>query len=100
MSRFIIALSPLLIAQQVNAACGTTANGAGCATLNGAVVVGPNGAAAYNKNTGQVHTTQPKSSYKSNQVTPGTCVQGPRGNSATKAVQAGCAYVNGKRVCG
>ncbi len=88
-----------LTAQQAYAACGSTANAAGCATPNGAVAVGPNGAATYNKNTGQVRTTQPKSSYHSNQVTPGTQVQGARGNSATKAVQPGCAYVNGKRVC-
>jgi hypothetical protein len=89
MSRFIVALLLLLGAQQANAAaCGSTANRAGC--------VGPNGAATYNKNTGTVHTGQ---SSQSNQVAPGTNVQGRRGNSATKAVQPGCAYVNGKRVC-
>jgi hypothetical protein len=89
MSRFIVALFLLLAAQQANAAeCGSTANRAGC--------VGPNGAATYNKNTGAVHTGQ---SSQSNQVAPGTNVQGRRGNSATKAVEPGCAYVNGKRVC-
>ena len=89
MSRFIVALLLLLAAQQANAAeCGSTANRAGC--------VGPNGAATYNKNTGAVHTGQ---SSRSNQVAPGTNVQGRRGNSATKAVEPGCAYVNGKRVC-
>jgi hypothetical protein len=89
MSRFIIALFLLLAAQEANAAeCGSTANRAGC--------VGANGAATYNKNTGAVHTTQP---YHSSQVAPGTNVQGGRGNSATKAVEPGCAFVNGKRVC-
>jgi hypothetical protein len=89
MSRFIVALFLLLAAQQANAAeCGSTANRAGCA--------GPNGAATYNKNTGAVHTGQ---SSQSNQVAPGANVQGRRGNSATKAVEPGCAYVNGRRVC-
>ena len=89
MSRFIIALFLLLAAQEANAAeCGSTANRAGC--------VRANGAATYNKNTGAVHTAQP---YHSNQVAPGTNVQGERGNSATKAVEPGCAFVNGKRVC-
>jgi hypothetical protein len=89
MSRLIIALFLLLAAQQANAAeCGSTANRAGCA--------GPNGAATYNKNTGAVHTAQPS---HSNEVAPGTNVQGRRGNSATKAVEQGCAFVNGKRVC-
>jgi hypothetical protein len=89
MSRFIVALFLLLAAQQANAAeCGSTANRAGC--------VGANGAATYNKNTGAVRTAQP---YHSNQIAPGTNVQGERGNSATKAVEPGCAFVNGKRVC-
>jgi len=70
------------------ATCGETANRAGC--------VGPNGAAGYNKNTGTVHTTQP---YRYNQVAPGTHVEGSGGNSATKALTPGCAYVNGRRVC-
>jgi hypothetical protein len=99
MSRFIVALFLLLAAHQANAACESTANRAGCTTPNGAVGVGPNGAATYNKNTGQVHTAQPGTSYHSNQVAPGTKVQGQGGNSATKAVQPGCAFVNGKRVC-
>jgi hypothetical protein len=89
MSRLIIALFLLVAAQEANAAeCGSTANRAGC--------VGPNGAATYNKNTGAVRTAQP---YGSNAVAPGTNVQGRRGNSATKAVEPGCAFVNGKRVC-
>jgi hypothetical protein len=50
----------------------------------------------YNQNTGQVHTRQP---YHPNEVVPGTSVEGRRGNSATKALEPGCAYVNGRRVC-
>src|ERR1700712_759740 len=89
MLRFIVALLLLLAAQEVNAAeCGSTANRAGC--------VGPNGAASYNKNTGQAHTAQP---YHLNEVAPGEHAQGRRGNSATKAVEPGCAFVNGRRVC-
>jgi hypothetical protein len=91
MSRIIIIASALLLAaHQAHAAvqCGQTANRAGC--------VGPNGAATYNKNTGQVHTATPSNS---NTVAPGTHVQGYRGNSATKAVQPGCAWVNGRKVC-
>jgi hypothetical protein len=99
MSRFIIALFLLLAAAQAaNAECGSTANRAGCTTPNGAVGVGPNGAATYNKNSGAVHTTQPSNTH-SDQVAPGTRAQGRRGNSATKAVEPGCAFVNGKRVC-
>lgn len=89
MFRVIIALFLLLAAQGANAAeCGSTANRAGC--------IGRNGAATYNKSSGQVHTTQP---YHSDEVTPGEHVQGRRGNSATKAVEPGCAFVNGRRVC-
>jgi hypothetical protein len=89
MSRLIIALFLFLAAQQANAAeCGSTANRAGC--------VGPNGAATYNKNTGAVRTAQP---YHSNQVAPGAHAAGQRGNSATKAVEPGCVFVNGRRVC-
>jgi hypothetical protein len=89
MSRVIIALFLLLATEGANAAeCGSTANRAGC--------VGPNGAATYNKNSGEIHTAQP---YHSNEVVPGAHVQGRRGNSATKAVEPGCAFVNGRRVC-
>lgn len=89
MSRVIIALFLLLAAQGANAVeCGSTANRAGC--------IGPNGAATYNKNSGQVHTAQP---YHSDEVAPGAHVQGRRGNSTTKAVEPGCAFVNGRRVC-
>jgi hypothetical protein len=89
MSRFVIALILLMAAQQAYAVeCGSTANRAGC--------VGPNGAASYNKNTGAVHSTEPS---HPNEVAPGTSVRGRYGNSATKAVEPGCAFVNGKRVC-
>jgi hypothetical protein len=98
MSRFIIVLVLLLGAsQEANAECGSTANRAGCTTPNGAVGVGSSGAATYNKNSGEVHTSQ--SNANSDQVAPGTKAQGRRGNSATKAVEQGCAFVNGKRVC-
>jgi hypothetical protein len=76
-------------AHKANAAeCGSTANRAGC--------VGPNGAASYNKNTGQAHTAQP---YDRNRAAPGTTVQGSRGNTATKGLEPGCAFVNGRKVC-
>jgi hypothetical protein len=89
MFRIVIAISLFLAAQEASAAeCGSTANRAGC--------VGSNGAASYNKNSGTVHTSQP---HDSNQVAPGEHVQGQRGNSATKAVEPGCAFVNGRRVC-
>jgi len=89
MSRIMAALVLIISAHGAIAAeCGSTANRAGC--------VGPNGAATYNKNTGAVRTAQP---YHTNEVAPGTSVQGRRGNSATKAVEPGCAFVNGKRVC-
>ena len=55
---------------------------AGCVGPGGAVVAAPRGAVA---------TT--------NQVRPGTRVAGPRGNTATKAIAPGCAFVNGQRVC-
>ncbi|MFL5254528.1 MAG: hypothetical protein ACJ8AI_16845 [Rhodopila sp.] len=90
MARIIIATLFLLFSlQQADAVeCGSTANRSGC--------VGPNGAKTYNKNTGQAHTAQ---RYHSNTVAPGATVQGGRGNHATKAVEPGCAYVNGRRVC-
>ena len=79
----------LIAARQAHAVeCGSTANRAGC--------VGPGGAATYNKNTGQAHTAEP---YNRNRAAPGTTVHGSQGNTATKAAEPGCAYVNGKRVC-
>ncbi len=89
MARYIMLVVLLFAGQQAEAAsCGQTANRAGC--------VGANGAVGYNKNTGVVRGG---STYHSNQVAPGAHVQGTRGNSATKALAPGCAYVNGRRVC-
>jgi hypothetical protein len=99
MSRFIISITAFLLLaaqQQASAECGSTANRAGCTTPHGAVGVGPNGAATYNRNTGQVHTTQSNNNDHSSQVIPGTSVQGAGGNSATKAVEQGCAFVDGR----
>jgi hypothetical protein len=96
MSPRIIALCLLLATSVAHAGCGSTANHAGCNTQNGAIVVGPNGASTYNKNNGDIHTTNGTSSSA---VAPGANVQGWRGNSATKALEQGCAWVNGKKVC-
>lgn len=63
------------------AGCVAGAARAGCAGPNGAAIAGPNG----------VHTTSPPAA--------GTSGTGPRGNTVTKGVQPGCAFVNGKRVC-
>ena len=74
---------------------------AGCAGKNGAVAVGPNGAAAAGKNgvysTNQVHTTSGYNAYHA--PAPGTSVTGAYGNTATKALVPGCAWVNGHRQC-
>jgi hypothetical protein len=56
---------------------------AGCAGPNGAVVAGPRGTAAVTRSA----------------IRPGTTATGARGNTAAKAVQPGCAFVNGQRVC-
>lgn len=55
---------------------------AGCVGPGGAVVAGPRGVMG-----------------TANQVRPGTRVTGPRGNTATKAIASGCAFVNGQTVC-
>ena len=62
---------------------------AGCAGPNGAVVAGPRGAAAVGTN-GMRMRSAPRA---------GTTATGARGNTATKAVALGCAFVNGQRVC-
>lgn len=62
---------------------------AGCVGPNGAVVAGPRGAAAARTN-GMRMRSAPRT---------GTTATGVRGNTATKAVQSGCAFVNGHRVC-
>jgi hypothetical protein len=81
--------------------CAHGANRAGCAGANGAVAVGPNGAAAAKKNgvysIDQVHTTNGYNTYHT--PAPGTSVTCAYGNTATKAVVPGCAWVNRRRVC-
>ncbi len=100
MSRIVVALLLLLgAAQTAHAECASTGSRAGCTTANGVVGVGPNGAASYNKNTGQTHSSHPRTAYQTTHVAPGTSAEGERGNHATKAVQQGCAFVNGRRVC-
>jgi len=87
--RYVMLFMLLFAVQQAEAAaCGQTANRAGC--------VGANGAVGYNKNTGVAHGAR---AYPPNTVAPGAHVEGVRGNSATKALAPGCAYVNGRRVC-
>jgi hypothetical protein len=76
----VLLLGTLAPAQAIQCAKGVYR--AGCVGPGGAVVAGPRGA---------VGTT--------NQVRPGTRVVGPRGNTATKAISPGCAFVNGQRVC-
>jgi hypothetical protein len=71
------------------AQCAAGAYRAGCVGPNGAVATGPNGARAATTHTTTVHTNAPA----------GTTVKGPAGNTATKGVQQGCGWVNGKRVC-
>jgi hypothetical protein len=52
---------------------------AGCVGPNGAVAVGPYGRAST--------------------IRPGASATGVRGNTATKGIAPGCAFVNGQRVC-
>jgi len=60
---------------------------AGCAGPNGAVVAGPRGVAA-------THGVRMRSVPQA-----GATATGARGNTATKAVAPGCAFVNGQPVC-
>jgi len=62
---------------------------AGCAGPNGAVVAGPKGAAVAAPNAVRMRSAPHA----------GTTATGARGNTATKAVAPGCAFVNGQRVC-
>ena len=81
MVRCILTLMLVFAAHQAEAAaCGQTANRAGC--------VGANGAVGYDKNTGVAHGGR---TYHTIQVAPGAHVEGVRGNSATKALAPGCA---------
>lgn len=62
---------------------------AGCAGPNGAVVAGPRGAAVAGANAVHMRSV-PRV---------GATATGARGNTVTKAVAPGCAFVNGQRVC-
>jgi hypothetical protein len=77
------------------AECRNGQNFAGCA--------GGGSAGVYNKNTGAYHSGNTMGGYYHRpgygQVAPGTSVEGRYGNSATKAFQSGCAWVNGRREC-
>ena len=90
---FAVATVLLLLAGVIPTAhaveCAAGVVRAGCAGPNGAVVAGPRGAAA--AGTSGVHTRSvPRA---------GATATGARGNTATKAVALGCAFVNGQRVC-
>jgi len=90
MTRSLIAIATLALfltgaGSTAQAGCAAGRYHAGCAGPNGAVVAGPHG----------VHGATTSSAY----ARPGTSVTGVRGNTATKGVQAGCAWVNGQRVC-
>jgi hypothetical protein len=69
--------------------CATGVVRAGCAGPNGAVVAGPRGAAAAGTN-GMRMRSAPRA---------GATATGARGNTATKGVAPGCAFLNGQRVC-
>jgi hypothetical protein len=77
---FLLLAGAIPTAQAIECAAGVVR--AGCAGPNGAAVAGPNG----------VHTT--KSAPR-----PGATATGAHGNTATKAAQPACAFVNGQRVC-
>ena len=90
---FAVATVLLLLAGVIPTAhaveCAAGVVRAGCAGPNGAVVGGPRGAAAAGTNGMRIKSASPA----------GTTATGARGNTATKAVQSGCAFVNGERVC-
>ena len=90
---FAVATVLLLLAGVIPTAhaveCAAGVARAGCAGPNGAVVAGPRGAAAAGTNGMRIKSASPA----------GTTATGARGNTATKAVQSGCAFVNGERVC-
>ncbi|MFO1056963.1 MAG: hypothetical protein U1E53_08345 [Dongiaceae bacterium] len=96
-----LATSLLLTAGAVSMAqaveCKQGQNRAGCVGANGAVYAGPNGAGAAGKN--GVYTTNQGNSDAYHPPAPGTSVTGARGNTATKAWQSGCVWVNGQRKC-
>jgi hypothetical protein len=90
---FAVATVLLLLAGVIPAAyaveCAAGVVRAGCAGPNGAVVAGPRGAAVAAPNAVRMRSA-PRA---------GTTATGARGNTATKAVAPGCAFVNGQRVC-
>ena len=90
---FAVATVLLLLAGVIPTAhaveCAAGVVRAGCAGPNGAVVAGPRGAAAAGTNRMRIKSAAPA----------GTTATGARGNTATKAVAPGCAFVNGQRVC-
>ena len=85
---FAIATVLLLLAGVIPTAhaveCAVGVVRAGCAGPNGAVVAGPRVAAA---------------GTNGMRMRAGATAIGARGNTATKAVAPGCAFVNGQRVC-
>ena len=70
--------------------CRQGVNRAGCVGANGAVTTGPRGTSAAGKNGETASTRSPPA--------PGTTTS-KNGNTATKAAQSGCYYVNGERKC-
>jgi hypothetical protein len=90
---FAVATVMLLLAGVIPTAhaveCAAGVVHAGCAGPNGAVVAGPRGASVGGPNAVHMRSAP--------QV--GTTATGARGNTATKAVAPGCAFVNGQRVC-
>jgi hypothetical protein len=98
MIRLVLAAG-LILGAATPAFAGRCANGqnfAGCA--------GGGEGAIYNKNTGAYHSgSNTMGGYYHRpgygNVAPGTSVEGRYGNSATKAFQQGCAWVDGRREC-
>ena len=84
----VLAVLPVSVPTAHAVQCAAGVSRAGCVGPNGAAVAGPNGV---HTAAPTVHTTAPPPA--------GTTVKGTGGNSATKAVQPGCAFVNGQRVC-
>ena len=70
--------------------CRQGVNRAGCVGAKGAVTTGPQGTSAVDKN-GKTASTRSSP--------PAGTTTSKNGNSATKAAQSGCYYVNGQRKC-
>jgi hypothetical protein len=90
---FAVATVLLLLAGVIPTAhaveCAAGVVRAGCAGHNGAVVAGPRGTAL----------AAPDAVRMRSAPHAGTTATDARGNTATKAVAPGCAFVNGQRVC-